>query len=332
MISQIQAAVSAIISSKTPALSAGQKSDQPAVDKTEPAAADKASFSTLASQLNDCAARAGKRDAGMTHAELGQYGRNRISEFLIESRTVNSGTRAMEVPKTNDPELLDRAREASAFVTRTLAGDKNAKSPFENLSREQLNLIAFDDSATFTLNERRAAWHGVQKLDEAWRKVAIPEGVIEQTRTGKASRFYKEALSYFKALPAIEKAVDYPKDAEAILEARIKDDKILPALPGTSLRQAADRKLTLYDILAGIVDASRDKKTDAANPVHTKKFSPRTSPVATSWTEKFLSKEVVKAAAKPALQPAVAGSQSTPAAGQPAPANKTGSAALTKNN
>jgi len=213
MISQIQAAVSAIISNKTPApVITATKGEQPAVEKTEKATADKASFSTLASQLNDSAARSAKRDAGMTHAELGKYGLSRINEFLVETPKVNSATRAMEVPKTNDPELLDRAREATAFVTRTLAGDKNAKSPFENLSREQLNLIAYDDSGSFTLNERRTAWQGVQKMDDAWRKVAISEGVIEQARTGKATKFYREALNYLKSLPTIEKAVDYPKD------------------------------------------------------------------------------------------------------------------------
>ncbi|TDV51427.1 hypothetical protein EC919_106307 [Pseudomonas graminis] len=279
MISQIQAAVAAVVSNKTQALGTVATSDPKAVDKAAPATADKATFSTLAAQLNESAARAQKRDAVMTHAELGQYGRNRINEFLIEGRTVNSGTRAMEVPKTNDPELLDRAREASAFVTRTLAGDKNAKSPFENLSREQLNLIAFDDSASFTLNERRAAWQGVQKMDEDWRKVAINEGVIEQAQTGKASRFYNDALSYLKSLPAIERAVSYPKGAEAIVEARLKSDLTLPGLPGAFGRQAPDRKLTLYDILAGIVDTTKDKKTDPNNIVHTNKFSPRTSPV-----------------------------------------------------
>ena len=282
MISQIQAAVAAVVANKKPVVDAALNSDPKPVDKAATTATDKATFSTLAAQLNESAARAQKRDAVMTHTELGQYGRNRINEFLIEGRTVNSGTRAMEVPKTNDPELLDRAREASAFVTRTLAGDKNAKSPFENLSREQLNLIAFDDSASFTLNERRAAWQGVQKMDEDWRNVAINEGVIEQARTGKATRFYNDALSYLKSLPAIERAVSYPKGAEAILEARINSDLTLPSLPGAFGRQAPDRKLTLYDILAGIVDTTKDKKTDPNNIVHTKKFSPRTSPVPTT--------------------------------------------------
>lgn len=316
MINHIQAAVSAIVSSKTPAPAATEKvegGEKPSVDKTEKAAAAHATFSTLASQLNDAAARAANRDAVMTHAELGKYGLNRINEFLTESPKANSFTRAMEVPNTTHPELLDRAREATAFVTQTLAGHQNAKSPFEKLSREQLNHIAYDDSGVFTLNERRAAYQGVQKMDDAWRKIAIPEGIIEQTRTGKASKFYSEALSYFKSLPAIEKAVDYPPDAEAILKARIKADPTLPSLPGTSNRQAADRKLTLYDILAGIVD-SQKSTVDPNSPALKKKVSSRTSPTPISWNERWANKEAVAAKAISTTQAA------TPATPTPASA------------
>ncbi len=291
MINQIQAAFSSIIANKPSAPATDEKRDQPPVDKIVRAAGERASFSTLANQLNESAARAAKRDAAMTHDELRKYGGSRINEFLIESPKSNSATRAMEVPKTNDPELLDRARKASEFVTRTMAGDKHAKSPFEKLSREQLNLVAYDDSGAFTLNERRAAWQGVQKLDDAWRRIAIPEGIIEQTRTGKALKFYQEALSYFKSLPDIEKAVSYPKNAEAILEANITSDPMLPFLSGTSIRQAVDRKLTLYDILAGVVDTKKDK-VEPNLQVQTRKSGPRTSPEPVTWIERLANKGV----------------------------------------
>lgn len=282
MISQIQAAVAAIVSTKTPVLGTVADGGAKTVGEAAKPTADKASFSTLAAQLNESAARAAKRDAGMTHTELGRYGRTRINEFLIEAREANSGTRAMEVPKTNDPELLDRAREASAFVTRTLAGDKDARSPFDNLSREQLNLITFDDSGDFTLNERRAAWQGVQKMDDNWRSAAIGEGVIEQARTGKATRFYDATLNYFKSLPTIEKAVSYPKDVESMVRARMQSDPTLPSLPGAFEREATNRKLTLYDILAGITNDAKDKKADSNTVVTTRKSTPRTSPVPTT--------------------------------------------------
>ncbi|MDH0746518.1 hypothetical protein N5D61_09190 [Pseudomonas sp. GD03842] len=328
MINHLQAAVVAILPSKTPAPVSAEKADQPAVDETHRTATDKASFSTLASQLNESAARAAKRDAGMTHEALGQYGRNRIKDFTQETPEANSGTRAMEVPNTTDPELLDRARAASAYVARTLAGDKSAISPFEKLSREQLNLIAYDDSGSFTLNERRAAWQGVQKMDEAWRKVAIPQGQIEQIRTGKATRFYNEALSYFKSLPAIERAVDYPKDAQAILESRIKGERTLPSpsMPGLVQRQGGDRKLTLFDVIAGVVEPTKSK-TDPNSPVLKKKFTPRTSPTPVSWNERWAQKDVAAArAAKPvqtvgATQPTASAATSTKATAEGEVAN-----------
>ena len=308
MINQLHAAFSALVSKRVtvPVASETKSDTRLAVEnaaKTEKNATDQASFSTLASQLNESAARASKRDAGMTHAELGKYGLSRISEFLSETPKANSYTRAMEVPNTIDPELLDRARAATAFVTQTLAGHEDARSPFDKLSREQLNLIVYDDSGAFTLNERRAAWQGVQKMDDAWRKVAIAEGMIEQTRTGKASKFYQEALSYFKSLPAIERAVDYPKDAEAILEARIKSKPTLPipaTLPGLIEARSSNRKLTLYDILAGVVDTQKDK-ADPNSPIGAKKFSPRTSPTPMTWTESYAKRVEATGSVKPAV-------------------------------
>lgn len=313
MISQLQTAISAIMSSKVAVSTSSEKQGDPAVvDKTTQSPADKVTFSTLASQLNESTARAAARDAVMTHAELGKYGLDRINEFLLESPKANSYTRAMEVPRTGDPELLDRARQASEFVTLTLAGHSDAKSPFEKLSREQLNVIVYDDSGAFTLNERRAAYQGVQKMNQAWRKTAIPAGILEQARTGKATQFYNEALSYFKSLPAIEKAVDYPKDTETLLKARIKSDPVLPDFPGVVTRQGGDRKLTLYDILAGIVDTQKSK-ADPDSPVLRKKFSPRTSPVPKTTAEAFVKDNQPKPKAQPVVEAAVQASAPTAA-------------------
>jgi hypothetical protein len=305
MISQLQNALSAIMPSKVAASTSSEKQSDPAVvDKTTKTPVDKATFSTLASQLNESMARAAARDAVMTHAELGKYGLNRINEFLTETPKANSHTRAMEVPDTRDPELLDRARRASEFVTLTLAGHGDAKSPFEKLSREQLNVIVYDDSGAFTLNERRAAYHGVQKMDEAWRKTAIPAGILEQARTGKATKFYNEALSYYTSLPTIERAVNYPKDTEALLKARIKSDPALPSFPGVVTRQGGDRKLTLYDILSGVVDTQKNK-ADPGSPLLRKKFSSRTSPFPTTTAEAFVKENQPKAKAQPVAQAAV---------------------------
>ena len=138
MINPLHAAFSALVSKRVtvPVASETKSDTRLAVEnaaKTEKKATDQASFSTLASQLNESAARASKRDAGMTHAELGKYGLSRISEFLSETPKANSYTRAMEVPNTTDPELLDRARAATAFVTafkRRVLGGLGNRDPF----------------------------------------------------------------------------------------------------------------------------------------------------------------------------------------------------------
>jgi hypothetical protein len=52
-------------------------------------------------------------------------------------------------------------------------------------------------------------------------------------------------------------------------------------LPGAFERAATNRKLTLYDILAGIPNA-KDKKADPNTVVTGGKFTPRTSPVPTT--------------------------------------------------
>ncbi|MFJ3482782.1 hypothetical protein ACIPL1_05295 [Pseudomonas sp. NPDC090202] len=287
MINHLVAAASTALANKPATVTNTPGKPETAVAQTVKPGADKASFSTLARQLDESATRAAARDARLSHDELRKHGVLRISEFMIETKDANSGTRAMELPKSNDPELHDRARRASEFVTRTLGGDRSAKSPFENLSREQLNLIAYDDSGTFTLNERRAAWHGVQKLNEEWRDAHIPQGVLEQARTGKATGFYNEALNYLKSLPGIEKAVDYPQQAEAIIEARIKTDQTLPGLSGINTRGAPARKHTLYDVLAGIVDSSnrKDKESSPGSLTTIRKATPRTSAVPTSMAQ-----------------------------------------------
>lgn len=73
----------------------------------------------------------------------------------------------MLVPNTDDLELLARAKQATSLV------NGSGSNPFKGMSRDQLALIAYDDSGTFTVNEQRAALgkkhttkrrHGVRRL------------------------------------------------------------------------------------------------------------------------------------------------------------------------
>lgn len=104
--------------------------------------------SILARQLNDAAVRA---EARAEHK----------SDDLLEpikgnTFFANKALHDVQTPTTNNPELLERARQATGFVN---GSDSN---PFKDLTRDQLNLIAHDEGGAFTINERRAAWEAMQ--------------------------------------------------------------------------------------------------------------------------------------------------------------------------
>ncbi|MER0058600.1 hypothetical protein [Pectobacterium polaris] len=86
-----------------------------------------------------------------------------------------------EVPKTEDPDLLVRAKQATSFVN----GD--GANPFRGMPREQLALIAYDESGDFTVNERRAAWLESYDQEQQWKRAAIAKMDEEYNRTGQVS-------------------------------------------------------------------------------------------------------------------------------------------------
>lgn len=108
------------------------------------------SVSILARQLSEAATRAESR-AGLNDAVL-------LDPITDEHYLANKALHDAEVPDTDNPELLARARQATGFVN---GSDAN---PFKGLARDQLILIAHDDSGPFTINERRAAWDEVQSI------------------------------------------------------------------------------------------------------------------------------------------------------------------------
>ncbi|WP_135310953.1 hypothetical protein [Pseudomonas nabeulensis] len=100
--------------------------------------------SILARQLSEVATRAGKQSADPLNAITG------------DTYLANKAQHDVELPDTDNPEHLARARQATGFIN---GADSN---PFKGLARDQLSLIARDDGGTFTINERRAAWEELQ--------------------------------------------------------------------------------------------------------------------------------------------------------------------------
>ena len=179
-------------------------------------------ISTLARQLAASASRAEERDKTLTRSELGNKARSLLNQISGDSYQANKEKHDSEVPKTNDPALLARAKQATEFVNRS-SNSGNEKNPFASLSNDQLTSIIYDDSGTYTVNERRAAWSEAYDRDEAWREKVCAQAMDEYNRTGKMTNFFKSVLDYYNELPAIEQA-QYPKNYASDLQSKIDLD------------------------------------------------------------------------------------------------------------
>jgi len=197
----------------------GQTQDVSADGKTSttPPAGSTSTVSNLARQLGEAAAHAEARDASLSRKELGQKATAQLDQITGYDYYLNQERHDAEVPNTDDPELLARAKQATSFV------NGSGSNPFKVMSRDQLALIAYDDSGSFTVNERRAAWSEAYSQEEAWRQKVVAQAMDEYNRTGKMTNFFKEVLAYYNELPAIEQA-QYPDDYASRLQELIDLD------------------------------------------------------------------------------------------------------------
>ncbi|WP_421137615.1 hypothetical protein [Pseudomonas sp. NFX15] len=173
--------------------------------------------STMANQLSEASLRAQARDARLTRVELESLARKTVNELTSPYYTANKLTHDTEVPDTNDPTLLARAEKATSY-TRGLASN-----PFSGMSMDQLALITYDDSGTFTVNERRAALEESDKQEFAWRQKVVAQAEHEYNTTGKLTKFFQSVLDHYKDLPQIQQA-EYPSDYESRLNELIALD------------------------------------------------------------------------------------------------------------
>ncbi len=82
--------------------------------------------------------------------ELGEKASELLSKISGDGYFANKKANDAEVPDTQDPALLARADNATQFVNGT------GKKPFAGMSSDQLSLIIYDETGSFTTNERRA--------------------------------------------------------------------------------------------------------------------------------------------------------------------------------
>jgi hypothetical protein len=124
-----------------------------------------------------------------------------------------------EIPNTDDPILLARAKQATIFVNNSRQGIRGG-NPFSELSVEQLSNIIYDDSGTYTFNERLSAWSASYDQEEIWRVEVAAQAQREYNQSGKLTHFFKAVLDHYRGLPLIAQ-VQYPETYANDLEKNI---------------------------------------------------------------------------------------------------------------
>ncbi|RYC41381.1 hypothetical protein [Pectobacterium zantedeschiae] len=179
---------------------------------------DKSSVSSLARQLSDAATRAEARDSSNNRGKLASYAHSVIEELAGSSYESRRKALAEELPDTDDPQLLARAKQANDFA------NGRGSNPFKGLSRDQLSLIIYDDSNTFTVNERRAALHESNEIESAWSHKVVAQSKQEWNQGEfKQTEFFKLVLKHYEGLPLIEQ-VQAPANYESRLKHLIEMD------------------------------------------------------------------------------------------------------------
>ncbi|EZP41149.1 hypothetical protein [Janthinobacterium lividum] len=181
------------------------------------AVADDVVISTLAGRLSKAATATSATVQGYDHAGLGVWVKDNTTEILYPLDAEHKAAAARQVPEPNDAASAKSAAAATAFV------DRKGPNPFAGLSREQLSTISNDDSGTFTINERRAAFTQAYDEEQAWRTQVVTQAMQEYNSTGKMTNFFKSVLGHFSTLPQLEQS-QYPASYASDLDDKIKLD------------------------------------------------------------------------------------------------------------
>ncbi|WP_425642496.1 hypothetical protein ACPUEK_04665 [Marinomonas gallaica] len=158
-------------------------------------------ISTLAQQLNEAQIRADARDASLDREALADKAKSLRKQITGPIYYQNKAKHDAEVPDTNDPAHLERAKQATAFTNGTGA------NPFARLAPDQLTLIVYDESGTFTANERRAALLEQDEQDSAWR-ISVVNEIMRQWKqnNGDFSEALEGIMEHYNNVPPIEEA------------------------------------------------------------------------------------------------------------------------------
>ncbi|GAB7529835.1 hypothetical protein PS3A_22460 [Pseudomonas sp. 3A(2025)] len=207
-------------------------------------------------QLSEALQRAEQRDKKLDRPALSAYAKTALDQITGPHYHALKSQHNAELPNTKNPDILARAKQATDYE------NGKAPNPFKGMSAELLTAISYDDSGTFTVNERRAAWSESYDQHQAWGLKVIAEATEEYNRTGRHTKIYGQVLERYKSQPLIEKA-QFPENYEKDLIAkrdealRLAGKQAPKSKPSTfdmirEWRAKQPRLTTLFSMLAGV--------------------------------------------------------------------------------
>jgi hypothetical protein len=191
---------------------------------------DTVSLSSLGRSVSTAISRAEAATEGKSTGELRAIVK-RAETHLNDDWRRDAATFAKETPKGADEGRVAISRQATSYIKQLTTLPRPAgiarENPFFGLSRTELSAIQYDESGSFTTNDRRAAVSEVGRQYGEWSAAVCARAMKEHALTGKTTDFLKEVLAYFDALPAIDRAAlpkGYMERLRMEVHASEKDD------------------------------------------------------------------------------------------------------------
>ncbi|WP_144403189.1 hypothetical protein [Pseudomonas sp. StFLB209] len=182
-------------------------SDTGNIEKFERSPHESNTFSSLAQQLSAAATHALNRESRLTNDEV-KAESHRLVLQLTDRNDQGHQTRSVDGMTAT---LSEQARRAVNF----LAG--KGSNPFQGLPNSSLTLIIWDDSQTFSLSERKAAWQEYKALQGAQQQTFVRAAQMELSVHGRIGDTTRQAQNHFRQLSAMAQA-QYPEDYAQRLE------------------------------------------------------------------------------------------------------------------
>lgn len=163
--------------------------------------------------------------------------------FIAGSKKANA-----EVPNSDDPVRLARAKQATVFCQNP---SNDSVNPFLGLPREDLTKIIYDDSGAYTVNERSAALSEQQRQHYNYWSPIIDDAFM----SGDYRKLYRSAIEYHDKLSPIEKSFA-PAGYRANLVGWLEDeerkfgklDGAANALLPASIHSNADKQKSVQEL------------------------------------------------------------------------------------